>query len=139
MNLKFKHSLSVRFSDVDGLAHTNNAAYITYFEEARLAYVKALGYDRARSLKDFSFILAHVSCDFKAPSYGGELLDIFCGVTRVGNASFDMHYEVKDHQTGLLVASGKTVQVTYNYHESKVVPVADELRKQIENFEKSLA
>ncbi|MBI2608944.1 MAG: acyl-CoA thioesterase [Deltaproteobacteria bacterium] len=139
MKLKFKHSLHVRFSDVDGLAHTNNAAYITYFEEARLAYVKALGYDRARSLKDFSFILAHVSCDFKAPSFGGDSLDIFCGITRIGNSSFDMDYEVKDHKTGTLLASGKTVQVTYNYHENKVVPMMDKLRKKIENFEKSLS
>src|SRR3989344_2665113 len=78
MDFPFKHSLSVRFSDVDGLGHTNNAAYITYFEEARLAMMRNINLKTTKTWQGFPFIVAHVSCDFKVATFGGDWLDVYC-------------------------------------------------------------
>lgn len=134
--LKHKHILIVRFKDVDALRHTNNAVYFSYLEEARMSYFKALGYTQEQFLTDCPFILAEASCQYKSPSFMGETLDIFCGVTEIKNASFMMEYEIKEQKTQRLVALGKTAQVTFDYKKSKVIPIPEELRKKIENLEK---
>ncbi len=33
--------ITVRFRDLDAMGHVNNAVYLTYFEEARVEYLKA--------------------------------------------------------------------------------------------------
>ena len=38
-----RHRLTVRFSDCDLLGHVNNAVYLTYFEECRVAWWRELG------------------------------------------------------------------------------------------------
>ncbi len=34
--------IQIRWRDLDALGHVNNAVYLTYFELARLAYIRAL-------------------------------------------------------------------------------------------------
>ena len=139
MALKFKHTLNVRWRDADGLAHTNNSVYFTYFEEARLAYIMALQGGLNPDIKrTFNFIVARAECDFKSPSYVNEKLDVYIGVTHMKNASFIMDYEVKSQKDNRLVAQGKTVLVSYDYVKNKVTPIPPEMRKSIEEFEKSL-
>ncbi len=128
MTLPFKHTLSVRFVDVDALGHTNNAHYFTYFEEARVAYFNALGYSRKNFVEDCIFILAHASCDYKSPSFFNETLDVYTGITELKNSSFVMEYEIKERETGRLVALGKTVQVTFDYKNKRVIRVPQSLK-----------
>ncbi|MBI2026489.1 MAG: acyl-CoA thioesterase [Deltaproteobacteria bacterium] len=132
MNFPFKHSLSVRFSDVDGLGHTNNAAYITYFEEARLAMMRRINLKSTKTWQGFPFIVANVSCDFKVATFGADLLDIHCRISKIGNASFDIEYVIKKNDS--VVARGKSVQVTYDYDVRGVIPISDELRKELQKL-----
>ena len=37
-----KLAIQIRWRDLDVLGHVNNAVYLTYFELARLAYVRAV-------------------------------------------------------------------------------------------------
>ena len=34
--------IQIRWRDLDALGHVNNAVYLTYFELARLAYIRAV-------------------------------------------------------------------------------------------------
>jgi acyl-CoA thioester hydrolase len=42
-SFRFYHSIEVRFSDLDAQGHVNNANYLTYIEQARIAYIQKLG------------------------------------------------------------------------------------------------
>ena len=42
MRAIFSHTLEVRFRDCDPMGHVNNAVYLTYLEQARLAQWRAL-------------------------------------------------------------------------------------------------
>ena len=37
-----KIAIQIRWRDLDALGHVNNAVYLTYFELARLTYIRAL-------------------------------------------------------------------------------------------------
>lgn len=122
--------VQVRWRDLDALRHINNAAYITYFELARLGYIRALLGDSAEIDPntllpvDFQFILAEVTCRYRAPATLGDELVIAIWVSRVGRKSFVFDYRITDERAGRLVAEGCSTQVWYDYAagESRPVP-----------------
>ena len=56
-------------------------------------------------------------------------------VDRLGNKSFDVLYTLQDAQSNNEHANGMTVQVAYDYHTGKTVPIPDEWREIITKFE----
>ena len=127
----FKHSLPVRFADVDMLGHVNNAVYFTYIEECRTTFFRSLGYKNNDFQKECPIILAHAECGFKSPAFFGENLDIQLRVGEIKNASFSFEYEIYEQKSKRLVAVAKTIQVTFNYAQMKVIPIPDTLRKKL--------
>ena len=118
----FVHRESVRFRDLDGLGHVNNAVYLTYVESARVAFLQHLGLVGA--LDDLAMIVARAEIDFRAPVRFGDSVDVGCRVSRFGTKSFDLDHAL--HVGDRLVAEVRTVLVAYDYgrRESMELPVA---------------
>ena len=55
---RFYHPIEVRYGDLDPQGHVNNARYLTYMEQARIAYVAHLGLWKGPSFLDIGIILA---------------------------------------------------------------------------------
>ncbi len=126
----------VEFRDVDLAGHVNNAVYLTYLENARLAYLRdALGDD---FLYELSLILARIEVDFRSPARLGEALEIGARVTRVGTKSFDMEHEIRASD-GRLVLEARSVLVAYDYTAEAPMAVPDEWRRRIADVEGTLA
>jgi acyl-CoA thioester hydrolase len=128
----FSHRIEVRFRDCDPMGHVNNAAYLTYLEQARFAHWRALwGFSlEAIPAGAPGVILARAEIDYRAPARYGDLLDVRIGLVAIGYTSFTYEYEVLDASGGL-VASARTVQVMYDYREARPVPVPDEIRARL--------
>jgi acyl-CoA thioester hydrolase len=126
---RFIHRLDVRFRDCDALGHTNNAVYLTYLEETRLAHWRSLwGFGNPQLPGGLpGVILARVECDYKRPSRYGDSLEIRLGVADIGRTSFRYDYEIVDDK-GRTVLIAKTVQVMYDYKTEKPVPIPDHIR-----------
>ena len=122
--------IQIRWRDLDALGHVNNAVYLTYFELARLAYIRALlGNDARIDLRtqlpvDFQFILAEVNIRYRSPATLGDRLTVAIWVSQVGRKSFVFEYRITDEVTGRLVAEGCSTQVWFDYAagESRAVP-----------------
>ena len=70
---RFTIDVQMRFRDIDGMGHVNNAVFLSYMELARTHFY--LTYANKRSLEEIDFILAHVEIDFEAPAeWGDEVL-----------------------------------------------------------------
>jgi acyl-CoA thioester hydrolase len=133
MSFRFRHSLQARFSDCDLLGHVNNAVYLTYMEEARLAYWRVLTGDAPHERLP-GLILARAECDYIRPVGVGARLEIWMGTTKIGRTSVSMDCEMLD-QRGEAVAKGKAVMVAYDYTASAPIPVPDWVRARIEEYE----
>lgn len=136
--------VEVRFRDLDAMGHVNNAVYLTYFEQARLAFWLALHPGSAPGEvvepATIGFVLARVECDFASPVRLGETLLVGCRAGDFGTSSFAFDYRIVAAPASVdaevrLVASGRTVQVTWDWIEGKKTPVPEELRKRIEAFQ----
>jgi len=141
MSFGFHHSIDVRFRDCDELGHVNNAVYFTYFEEARWAFFRHLqGRLRERGCdKDVEVpwqpgtILARAECDFCAQARYGDVLDVKMRVGPIGRSSFTCEYEVVDAASQRLIATAKSVQVTYDFEAGRSVPIPEALRAVLED------
>jgi acyl-CoA thioester hydrolase len=123
-------SIQIRWRDLDALAHVNNAVFITYFEYARLAYIRELlgpdaSIDRQTMLPvDFQFILAEVMCRYRSPVMLEDKPVVEVWVSQVGRKSFVFEYRMTDEKSGRLLAEGCSTQVWYDYRTgtSQVIP-----------------
>ena len=125
--------IPVRFRDTDAMGHVNNAVLVTYLEVARQAYWK-----RFRQPTDYArvpFILAHVSIDFRSQLRVDEVVRVYLRTTWISARSFGIEYEVRERDSGRLVAEAESVQVTFDYGRQQVVPVPDWLRSELEAVE----
>ncbi|MCS7088433.1 MAG: acyl-CoA thioesterase [Thermoflexales bacterium] len=114
MSQPFVHTLTPRFSDLDVYNHVNNAVYLTYFEEARIALMNHIGL-RSLFTRRQSTVIAHAEVDYRAPAHLGDVLDIAVTVGAIRNSSYELHYRITRRSDGALIATGKTVQVCYNF------------------------
>ena len=122
--------IAVRFRDIDGMGHVNNAVYFTYVEAARTEYLmQVMG---AKRMDEVDWIVATASLEFKRPVAYGDPIEVRVRPTKVGTTSFTLFYEIRDARDDGLVAQGETVIVMYDYTKRVKKPVEAETRKRLE-------
>ncbi len=122
--MRHKCKAHVRWNDLDAFGHVNNANYLTYVQESRADFT---WWSRKRAgekplLADM--VVARAEVDFLEPIYeGGFDLDVEIWVTKIGNASFDLAYQMSSN--GTIHANAKTVQVAVSMETKKSRPLND--------------
>jgi acyl-CoA thioester hydrolase len=120
----FVHRETVRFRDLDAMAHVNNAVFLTYLEQARLAW---FGGADVQPLQDV--ILARTEIDFRSPVRQGEVVEIGVRSSRIGTKSFELEYELQ--AGGRVVAEAKSVLVGYDYDQAESTPIPERWRRRL--------
>ena len=119
--------ISVRWGDMDAMGHVNNAAYLTYFEQARFDWWKALGIEVNGSGE--GPILAKATVNYlRAITYPCEI-EVTVTANRVGGASFTIGGEIVDRaDPSQRYADAEFVIVWLDYDSGKTLRVPDALR-----------
>jgi acyl-CoA thioester hydrolase len=125
----FVHEETVRFSDLDGMGHVNNAVFLTYLEQARLAWFRSHGEEESMPLTDV--ILAHTEIDFRLPLVFGETVSVGVRPSRLGTKSFELEYELRVGER--LVAEARSVLVGYDYGGGHSTEVPERWRRRVES------
>ncbi len=135
----FKHKIKVevRFSDLDAMRHVNNATYLTYIEEARIAYFNEV-FKREKNNLDYSAIVARIEMDYIQPINLGDKVEVFTRVSKIGNKSTDVENIIMIERDGnkLAAATALTKLVAYDYKKLQSIQIPDDVRRKIEVFEK---
>ena len=134
-DFRFFHPIEVRYGDLDPQGHVNNACYLTYTEQARIAYIQSLGLWPGGTFLDIGIILAEAQVVFNSPILYGQKVRVGVRVSRLGNKSLTMDYLLEDAENGKRLASGSSVLVTYDYRDARSLPIPEDWRKAIESFE----
>jgi len=127
----FVHSETVRFSDLDGFGHVNNAVFSMYLEGARLAWFGRYAADEPMPLRDV--ILARTEIDFRSQVVYGDTVEIGVRPSRVGTKSFEFECELRVGDR--LVAEAKSVLVGYDYDSGRSVEVPERWRLRLQAAE----
>lgn len=134
---RFYHPIEVRYGDLDPQGHVNNAKHLTYFEQARIAYLLELGlFTKDQSFMEIGVILADVHITYLEPIYFGQNIKVGVHGAELRNKSMTWEQNIVDVESGKEIAKGKVVMVTYDYREGKTIPIPQEWREKISKFEK---
>ena len=126
--------VEVRFNDIDGMGHVNNALFLTYLEHCRMRFfTEEAG---SKSERDFPFILAHAAIDYRSPLKIGHAPVVKMWTSRIGGKSWDFDYELRDAKSKTLFATAKTVQVGFDYKAQKTVEPSAKMRTLLEGLTK---
>ena len=133
---RFYQPIEVRYGDLDPQGHVNNARYLTYCEHARISYVRHLGlWQEGASWLDFGFILAEVRLTFQKPVRFGQPLRLGVRTTHLGSKSLAMEYRLEDVHSGEAHCTGSSVMVAYDYQHNQSVPIPQNWRDVILEYE----
>ncbi|WP_322800425.1 thioesterase family protein [Thermoflexus sp.] len=126
--------IEVRFRDMDAMGHVNNAVYFTYFEQARLHYIRQLA-GLPPPLEPFGMIVAEALCQYRAPITMGMPIQVWIRVAEVRQRSFVFLYKIERCDSGHIMALGRSVQVAYDYAQGVPVPIPESWRERFLQFE----
>ena len=125
----FVHRETARFRDLDPMAHVNNAVYLTWMENARIEFLRALGAFDEVDTTGMTMILARTEVDFRSPVTFGEQVEVGVRASRFGTKSFDLEYTLRVGER--LVAEAKTVLVAYDYATNSAKEIPTEWRQRL--------
>lgn len=126
---RFATTIRVRWSDCDAFGHVNNASYLSYFEEARIDYWKAVVPD----VPFTGMAIVHSSIDFRGQAFPGDELTIRVAVTELKRTSFWAAYEVV--RGDIVMATGHSAQVFFDYAAQQPSPIPEAFRARIASYE----
>ena len=131
---RFTSRIEVRYGDLDPQGHLNNAKYFTYMEQARFHYLAVVGlWTPAQGYEALGQIVAKAECTYLRPVFLGEIVEVSVRTARLGTKSIDMEYQLT--VAGEAVATGRTLQVAYDYTARQSIPVPPDWRDRIAAFE----
>ena len=119
----FIKNVESRWRDMDAIGHINNATYLTYFETARVDFLKQLGFDLLKRDVDSSVILASMKVDYIKQSTHPSKYSIGCRITRLGNKSFDLLSTIFVKEESSPIVIGVFTLVAFNYKTQKSIPL----------------
>ncbi len=126
--------ITIRYKDLDPYGHVNNAAYLEFFEEVRIAYWRALaalvGIEEleAGDVPGARYVIAETTVRFKAPIFLDDALHGAATIPTVGNRSYAMDFELRTgeaFESGLVVAEGSAAHVFFDPKTDEVKPRPD--------------
>ena len=119
--LSEKIAISIRFSEVDSLTIVWHGHYLKYFEDAREAFVKKYGLGYLEMFeKGYVTPIVQIHCEYKAPlTYGDKaIVEVIYRDSKA--AKLEMEYKISNASSGLLIATGYSLQVFLDRTKSEL-------------------
>tara|TARA_B110001469_G_C9630979_1_gene315617 strand:- start:290 stop:736 length:447 start_codon:yes stop_codon:yes gene_type:complete len=137
----YRHSIEIpiRFMDIDALQHVNNARYLNFLEESRIAYSQEL-LDVFNSIQELNVLVARVEIDFLRPILFGEKVQVYTRVSKLGNKSFTFDSIITTSTKKGEFHAAKAIQtlVAFDPKTHKTTAIASELRERLIELEPDL-
>ena len=96
MSAAYRHTIPVRYAEVDMQQVVFNAHYLAYVDDAMSAWMRATGLQYTAEGSDgFDVMVRHAEIDWRGSATYGDTLQIDCSVVRWGKTSFDVRFDIK--------------------------------------------
>jgi acyl-CoA thioester hydrolase len=127
----------VRLPETDSLGVVYHGCFFTYFDVARMDYLRGLGlleqFRKGESLN----LIVHASADFRSPARFDDVIVVHVRVRRIGESSVTFEFQVTAKQDGRLVSEGRSVHSFIDSKTWQPTRVPDEFRSAVRAYEGS--
>ena len=131
----FSYRTTVRFSHTDPSA---TVYFPRFFEFVQAAaedwFTIGLGIPFADMIRERGMgqPTAHLECDFTAPSFLGDVLDIAVYLVKIGHSSFELKFIGEAGGEPRFMA--RSVQVMVSFEDGKPIPLPHDIRTAMEAY-----
>ena len=125
----------VAFSDTDAQGVVYYGRYMPYFDLSRTEYHRHVG---TIGFPGRHFAMRASIVEYHAPARFDDLLEVFVRIERIGTSSvvYDHSaFRIEDDEPDVLMATAKQTLVLIESRERRPVPVPDEFRELVAEFE----
>lgn len=136
-DFRFSTEMEVSIGDINYGGHLGNDKFLVLFQEARLRYLDQFGFSEMSIGEDVSLIMSQAQVNFKAEAFWGDRLKILVRISHLEKIRFTFDYLIiKDEGAEVIVATGFTKMVGFNYKERKVKKLPSVFLNKITEFER---
>ncbi|POZ61846.1 acyl-CoA thioesterase [Chromobacterium alticapitis] len=121
----FDTALDIRIDDINYGGHLGNDAVLRLAHEARLRWLKSLGYPHELQVEGLGLIVADAAVCYRAEAFHGERLRLSLGPSDIQRHGFDLIYQAVDDNSGREVARLKTGVVFFDYQARRIAPMPE--------------
>lgn len=115
--LEQRKRIEIRWRDLDGFGHVNNAVFLTYLEEVRDEWLQRHLHD---SPEQGEYMLVRVAIDYRSQiTMADDFVEAEVGVRRVGRSSVTLGERIYAGPEGRLAAEAEAVVVRYDWETGR--------------------
>ena len=130
---RFQFSYRVGVADINYGGHVANSAVLNFFQDARIAYLAALGPYSEIDLGGCGIIMPEAHVYFRKEMFLGDQLSIGVKSRNLKRSSWVMEYRIE--RNAELTAEGETPLICFNYQTRKPCRIPSEFREVLTAFE----
>lgn len=125
--------VQIRFNDIDMFGHLNNTVYLQFLDMGKYDYFRRLS-DGEINAGATAPVVANINCNFLAPTFIDERLEVRTAVESVSDSSFILAQSIVSAD-GKEKVSARTIMVNIDLKTGRPVTVDAEWREKFGNEE----
>lgn len=129
-----RQPVQLRFNDIDMLGHLNNSVYIQLMDLGKANYFHRF-IDGRLDHDKLAIVVANINCDFHAPAYLEETLEVLTAVESISSKSLRLEQRVVNADTGEVKCRAITTMVNIDPQSGHTVEISQQWRDLISQFE----
>ncbi len=118
--------IQLRFSDFDMGGHVHNAAYLRYFESARIGFFLS-EFGKDWDWKKDGLIIKKNTIEYHIPTFIEDEIRVDVSCNHIGSKSFTLTYSVLDGNNNLK-AYGESVVVCFDYKTQQTITIPERMK-----------
>lgn len=132
----FRHRLPVqiRFNDIDMLGHLNNSIYLQFMDLGKAHYFRQFT-NGPLNHDNLGVVVANINCDFYAPSFFEERLEVLTAVISMSEHSFKLEQRVVNADTAEVKCRAVSTMVNVDPSTCRAVEIDPAWRARLSSFE----
>lgn len=105
----YTYSRKVQYHETDKMGITHHANYIKWMEEARIAFLDAIGLPFS-SIEALGIVspVTGIALDYKNPTTFGDEIQVEVGIQKYSPVKLEVGYTMKNVKTGAVAAVGSS-------------------------------
>ena len=129
----FKTSLTVTIAEINYGKHLGNDKVLTLMHEARLRWIRSLGFKDETEIADsVGIIIGDAAIEFKSEGFYGDEIEFSISIGDEHKFGFDIFYLLTRKSDHVVIAKGKTGTLFFDYSQRKLTGIPDVFLKALE-------
>jgi acyl-CoA thioesterase FadM len=131
---QFSTEITVRITDINYGGHLANDTVLSYFHEARVRYLAALGVSEADIGDETALTQTEAHIEYKNEGFLGDLLTIFVWIDEIARVRFRVNYDIVREKDGKHIAQGYVVLAGFDYETRRPKKIPESFREKIQHY-----